>query len=193
MAENKTFSVSRKGYNCAEVDEYIASCDSNIAQLRESYAALQAKYDNLFEENGTLIKEREQLRQECIALAGALQQLRENAEQTRNNAEPVCENADEDYKAKYEEAIAQLEELKAKQPEEVSPFQSTTPSQMIEEVAQVVKRVENDARRKAEAVTAAAKLEQTQAQLIRSRVNDEVKCLIQMLEGFLEEHVETEN
>ena len=59
---------------------------------------------------------------------------------------------------------------------------------MIEEVAQVVKRVESDARRKAEAVTAAAKLEQAQAQLIHSRVNDEVKSLIQMLEGFLEEH-----
>ncbi len=176
MADNKSFSISRKGYNCAEVDEYIADCAKSNTDLRESYASLQEKYDTLFEEKGALIKEREQLKQECVALAGALQQLRDNA--------------GEDYKVKYEEAIAELEELKAKQPEE-SEAPSASPTQMIEEVAQVVKRVESDARRKAEAVTAAAKLEQTQAQLIRSRVNDEVKSLIQMLEGFLEEHVET--
>ena len=58
-------------------------------------------------------------------------------------------------------------------------------SQMIEEVAMVVKRVESDARRKAEAITANAKIEQTQALLIRSRVNEEVKSLVQLLEGFL--------
>ncbi len=177
MADNKSFSISRKGYNCAEVEEYISACAKNDAELRESYASLQTKYDTLFEENGILIKEREQLRQECMALAAALKQLRDDA--------------GEDYKAKYEKAIAELEELKASQPEEAA-AQSASPSQMIEEVAQVVKRVESDARRKAEAVTAAAKLEQTQAQLIRSRVNDEVKSLIHMLEGFLEEHEETE-
>ena len=77
-------------------------------------------------------------------------------------------------------------------PPEKAAEQPAAVSQMIEEVTEVVKRVESDARRKAEAVAAAAKLEQTQAQLIRSRVNDEVKSLIQMLEGFLEEHVETE-
>ncbi len=178
MADNKSFSVSRKGYNCAEVDEYIASCDRNEAELRESYASLQTKYDSLFEENGALIKEREQLRQECITLAAALQQLRENT--------------DADYKAKYEEAIAQLEELKENQNEQSEAQSSASATQMIEEVAQVVKRVESDARRKAEAITSAAKLEQTQAQLIRSRVNDEVKSLIQMLEGFLEENKESE-
>ncbi len=177
MADNKSFSISRKGYSCEEVEEYIADCAKNEAELRESYASLQAKYDTLFEENGKLLKEREQFRQECMTLAAAIKQLRDNA--------------GEDYKAKYEEAIAQLEKLKAAQPEEGA-AQSASPSQMIEEVAQVVKRVESDARRKAEAVTAAAKLEQTQAQLIRSRVNDEVKSLIRMLEGFVEEHEETE-
>jgi hypothetical protein len=106
-------------------------------------------------------------------MATALKQLRENS--------------GEDYKAKYEEAAAQLEALKAQQAEQPV-AEAVSASQMIEEVAQVVKRVENDARRKAEAVTAAAKLEQTQARLIHSRVNEEVKSLIQVLEGFLEEH-----
>ncbi len=198
MADNKSFSVSRKGYNCTEVDEYIAFCERNDAELRDSYASLQEKYDSLFEENGTLIKEREQLRQECVALAGALQQLRENADKKAEETveEDAAENADStpdtDYKAKYEEAVAELEELKAKQSMTAEAQSSASATQMIEEVAEVVKRVESDARRKAEAVTAAAKLEQTQAQLIRSRVNDEVKSLIQMLEGFLEDRVETE-
>ncbi len=176
MADNKSFSVSRKGYNCAEVDEYVAGVERADRQMKESYSALQAKYDSLFEENGSLIKEREQLRQNCKTLAAALKQLRDNA--------------GEDYKARYEEAAAELEQLRAEKAQQDEAADVGAPSRMIEEVAQVVKRVESDARRKAEAVTAAAKLEQTQAQLIRSRVNDEVKSLIHMLEGFLEEHTE---
>lgn len=176
MAESKSFSISRKGYSCAEVDEFIAASDSAQAQLRESYASLQAKYDSLFEENGELIKEREQLRQGCKTMATALKQLRDNST--------------EDYKAKYEEALAQLEKLRAEQSAQAADSSSAT--QMIEEVAQVVKRVEGDARRKAEAITAAAKLEQTQAQLISLRVTEEVKSLIRMLEGFVSEHVEIE-
>lgn len=180
MAESKSFSVSRKGYKPAEVDEYVASAERAYNELRESYAALQTKYDSLFEENGTLIKEREQLRQGCKSMAAALKQLRESTS--------------EDYKSKYEEAVAQLEELKAQQASApaVADVERSSASQMIEEVALVVKRVESDARRKAEAVTAAAKLEQAQAQLIHSRVNEEVKSLIRVLEGFLEEHEENE-
>ena len=60
MADYKSFSISRKGYNCAEVEEYIADCARNDADLREGYASLQEKYDSLFEEKGALIKEREQ-------------------------------------------------------------------------------------------------------------------------------------
>ena len=176
MAESKSFSISRKGYNCAEVDEYICASDSAQAQLRESYASLQAKYDSLFEENGELIKEREQLRQGCKTMATALKQLRENST--------------EDYKAKYEEALAKLDQLKNEQAAQAA--DSTSATQMIEEVAQFVRRVESDARRKAEALTAAAKLEHTQAQLISSRVTEEVKSLIKMLEGFVSEHVEIE-
>lgn len=179
MAVSKSFSISRRGYNCAEVDEYIAASDSSRAQLRESYTSLQAKYDSLFEEKGELLKEREQLKQGCKTMAAALSQLRENTT--------------EDYKAKYEEAIAQLEQLKSEQAAQVAqPADSTTATQMIEEVAQVVRRVESDARRKAEALTAAAKLEQTQAQLISSRVTEEVKSLIKMLEGFVANHLEIE-
>ena len=182
MAATQSFSISRRGYNCAEVDEYIAASNSSRAQLRESYTSLQAKYDSLFEENGELIKEREQLRQGCKTMAAALSQLRENTT--------------EDYKAKYEEAIAQLEKLKSEQAAQVAQAapvaDSTTATQMIEEVAQVVRRVESDARRKAEALTAAAKLEQTQAQLISSRVTEEVKSLIKMLEGFVANHLEIE-
>lgn len=178
MAESKSFSISRKGYSCNEVDEYIAACESAQADLRESYSSLQTKYDSLFEENGNLIKEREQLRQGCKTMATALKQLRDNS--------------GEDYKAKYEEAVAQLEQLRAEKAADAEVSDSASASQMIEEVAQVVKRVESDARRKAEAITAAAKLEQTQAQLISSRVTEEVKSLIHMLEGFIEEHEETE-
>lgn len=75
MAGSKNFSISRKGYNPAEVDEYIAESEMSAAELRESYASLQTKYDSLFEENGKLIKEREQLRQGCKTMAAALKQI----------------------------------------------------------------------------------------------------------------------
>ena len=39
-------------------------------------------------------------------------------------------------------------------------------------------------------VSACTKLEQAKAELIHSRVNDEVKSLIQMLESYLDEHEE---
>ena len=191
MAGSKNFSISRKGYNPAEVDEYIAESEMSAAELRESYASLQTKYDSLFEENGKLIKEREQLRQGCKTMAAALKQFRENSDN-----QPV-ESSDDEYKAKYEEtaaqlkdALAQIEELKSQKAEAPIVVEPASASQMIEEVAQVVKRVESDARRKAEAVTAAAKLEQAKAELIHSRVNDEVKSLIQMLESYLDEHEE---
>ncbi len=174
---DKSFSISRKGYNPAEVEEYIAAAERSYNDLRDGYAALQTKYDSLFEENGTLIKEREQLRQNCLTMAAALKQLRENP--------------GEDYKAKYEKAAAQLEELKAQQTAAPAGVDAISASQMIEEVAMVVKRVESDARRKADAITANAKLEQAQAQIIRSRVQEEVKSLVQMLEGFLN-NTETE-
>lgn len=174
----RSFSISRKGYNPAEVDDYVNAAERSYNDLRENYATLQSKYDSLFEENGTLIKEREELRQNCVTMAAALNQLREKP--------------GEDYKARYEEAVAQLEKYKA-EIEELKAEKSAAPagvdtmsaSQMIEEVAMVVKRVESDARRKAEAITANAKIEQTQALLIRSRVNEEVKSLVQLLEGFL--------
>ena len=191
MAVSKTFSISRKGYNPAEVDDYIAIIEASESDLRESYVALQEKYDKLFEENGKLIKEREQLRQGCKTMAAALKQLRENS------GNQPGESSDDDYKAKYEEteaqlkdALAQIEELKSQKAETPIVVEPASASQMIEEVAQVVKRVESDARRKAEAVTAAAKLEQAKAELIHSRVNDEVKSLIQMLESYLDEHEE---
>lgn len=176
MAESKSFSISRKGYNCAEVDEYVAASEAAQTQLRDAYASLQTRNDSLFEENGNLIKEKEQYKQECKALAGIIKQLRENS--------------DEGYKAKYEEALAQLEQLKAEGP--APNADSVSAAQMIEEVSQVVRRVENDARRKAEALTSAAKLEQAQAKLVSARVTEEVKSLIKMLEGFVADHVEIE-
>ena len=177
MAESKSFSISRKGYSCAEVDEYVAASETAQAQWRDAYASLQARNDSLFEENGNLIREKEQYKQECKALAGIIKQLRENS--------------DEGYKAKYEETLAQLEQLKAES-SSVQATESASATQMIEEVAQVVRRVENDARRKAEAITSAAKLEQTQAKLISARVTEEVKSLIKMLEGFVADHIEVE-
>ncbi|MBQ5824696.1 MAG: hypothetical protein IIW48_07795 [Clostridia bacterium] len=175
MAESKSFSISRKGYSCAEVDEYVAAAEASQAQLREAFANLQAKNDSLFEENGNLIKEKEQYKQECKVLAGIIKQLRENS--------------DEVYKAKYEETVAQLEQLKA-DASSAQPVESISATQMIEEVAQVVRRIESDARRKSEALTAAARLEQTQAKLISTRVNDEVKSLIKLLEGFIADHID---
>ena len=61
---------------------------------------------------------------------------------------------------------------------------------MVSEVAQAVQKVEAEARRKAEALTMAAKLEKAQADLIKARALSEVRSLVDMLNGFLDKNPE---
>ncbi len=180
MAENSGFSISRRGYSCEEVDEYISAANRNEAELKNSFANLQQSYDKLFEENSKLIKEKQQLFSDCQAMAYALKKIRSG------NGE-----ADADCKAQLLSAQNEIAYLKAKLEESAG---ATTQdcgeaaSKMIEDVADVVQKLEKDARRKAEAITLSAKLEQAQAQLIKTRVNDEIKSLIEMLNSFLTCH-----
>lgn len=177
MAENNSFSVSRKGYACAEVDEYINASRRAEAQLRESYASLQEKYDTLAEDNS-------KLRKDCTALAVALQKLREAAvsEESNGNGASLREE-NSALRAENEELKAELE-IARKEGAEVTKFYGNTASKMIEEVAQIVQKFEKDAQRKAEAITAAARLEQEKVLLIKEQVNHEVRSLISMLDSF---------
>lgn len=202
MDSNNGFSVSRKGYNCSEVDQYVDIMRETEAQLRESYSELLAKYDSLYDGNSKLREENARLRNDCATLAAALKKLKEETE------------AQEDYKAKYEEMLnsaaepetedetqpeaepveeAQPEEQQAEEPiSEKEPVAapvnySESASKMISEVAQVVQKLEQDARRKADAITVAAKLEKEKSKLIKERVDHEVRSLMDMLSGFLEE------
>lgn len=171
MADNNSFSISRKGYSCAEVDEYTNALRQSEAQLRESYASLQEKYDTLFEENS-------KLRKDCTALAVALQKLKGEA-QRPGNSDLLDEIAA--LKAENEALRASAEEKENNAP---TSNYSDTASKMIAEVAQVVQKLELDAQRKADAITAAARLEQEKAKLIRDRVDHEVRSLMSMLESF---------
>ncbi len=176
MADNNSFSISKKGYNCAEVDEYISCARQSETQLRESYASLQEKYDALAEENS-------KMRKDCTALALALQKLREAAlsEDVKEADSLHKENAA--LKAENEELKAELE-IARKEGTEVAKFYGNTASKMIEEVAQIVQKFEKDAQRKADAITAAARLEQEKANLIKEQVNHEVRSLMSMLGSF---------
>ena len=176
MADNNSFSISRKGYTCAEVDEYISCVRQSETQLRESYASLQEKYDALCEEKSKLHKD-------CTALAVALQKLREAglSEEVRESTNLREENAA--LKAENEKLKAELE-IARKEGTEVAKFYGDTASKMIEEVAQIVQRFEKDAQRKADAITAAARLEQEKANFIKEQVNHEVRSLMSMLGSF---------
>lgn len=180
MADNNSFSISKKGYNCAEVDEYISYASQSETQLRESYASLQEKYDALHEENS-------KLRKDCTALALALQKLRETAvaEDNTDGNEGLLEEIAA-LKAEKEALTAELAAAREKDGE-VANCYSDAASKMIAEVAQVVQKLEKDAQRKAEAITAAALLEQEKAKLIKEQVNHEVRSLMSMLVSFADD------
>ena len=176
MADNNSFSISRKGYNCTEVDEYVSYARQAETQLRESYASLQEKYDALHEENS-------KLRKDCTALALALQKLREAAPSEDSKEDINLRKENDTLKAENEELKAELE-IARKEGTEVAQFYSNTASKMIEEVAQIVQKFEKDAQRKADAITAAARLEQEKANLIKEQVNHEIRSLMSMLDSF---------
>lgn len=178
MADNNSFSISRKGYNCTEVDEYVSCTRQAETQLRESYASLQEKYDALHEESS-------KLRKDCTALALALQKLREAALPEDTN----LRKENDALRAENEELKSELE-LARKEGTEAAKACGNTASKMIEEVAQIVQKLEKDAQRKADAITAAARLEQEKANLIKDQVNHEVRSLMSMLDSFAKD---TEN
>lgn len=190
MAQTNNFSIARKGYNCKEVDEYLLALKEAEAQLRESYAKLRDEHDALCAESAADKNEINRMRSDCTALAVALKKLRE-------------EGGNDEFKAKYEEALSENEQLKAEiealkaadaaaensKANEAAEY-SETASKMISEVAAVVQKLEKDARRKAEAITISAKMEQERANIIKSRVMQEVRSLIDMLDSYLDEHAE---
>lgn len=178
MGENSGFSVSRKGYNCQEVESYIEIMRETETQLRLSYSDLQEKYDILYNESSKLREDNARMRSDCTTLAAALKKLREEAVNQ------------EDYKAKYEALLAEKADCASEEEKEAaqtSAGYSESASKMIAEVAQVVQKLEQDARRKADALTVAAKLETEKSRLIKQRVNHEVQSLMEMLSGFLEQ------
>ncbi len=186
MSQSNSFSISKKGYNCQEVDEYLNAAKGNEAQLRESYETLRDQYDALYCENSKAKQDIATLRTDCTALAVALKKLRDEGSQAGSD----------EFKAKYEEAAreneqlkAELEALKAAQAvaenAEPSSEYGETASKMISEVAAVVQKLEKDARRKADAITLSAKLEQERAYVIKGRVMSEVRSLMDMLGAFV--------
>lgn len=182
MADNNSFSISKKGYNCTEVDEYVSFVRQSETQLRESYASLQEKYDTLAEENLKMHKD-------CTALALALQKLRETAITEDTEALGKLREENEALKAENTKLKSELETAR-QEGAEVANFYGTTASKMIEEVAQIVQKFEKDAQRKAEAITAAARLEQEKTILIKEQVNHEIRSLMSMLGSFAKD---TEN
>lgn len=212
MKEFEGFSMAFRGYSCSEVDEFVTTSIKTEGELRESCTALQKKNDELLAENERLVKDNERITSDCATLAVSLKKLRDTSATAINTAENTelkyndeSDESDElydvgsvavqeDYKAKYKNALLEIEHLKKEQQSAKlnEPVEcGEVASQMVSEVAEVVKKLERDARRKAEAITLSAKLEQAQAQLIKSRVNEEVKSLVDMLNSYLSEHPDT--
>ena len=181
MEDSALFSASFRGYNCREVDEYIDNARQKETELRAGCEALQEKYDTVCEQLTKVTQERDHALSDCTVLSAALQKLRQA------QTEP-----EEDYKAKYEAAAEELEKLKTNRQaaNDSVPNGMQAASDMVSEVAQAVQKVETEARRKADALTIAAKLEKAQADLIKARTVSEVRSLVEMLNGFLEKNPE---
>lgn len=192
MAETISFSIARKGYDCGEVDNYLTTLVDSMNQLRDSYSQLQAQYDSLCDSNSKLVKENAHLKSDCTALALAIKKQREAAESEAQHVEVTADGDSqvEQLKAENKAAKEEIEQLKAlldqKQASNDGEYGETA-SKMISEVAAVVQKLEKDARRKAEAITVSAKLEQERANIIKERVNQEVASLMEMLESFLDQ------
>ena len=200
MADSTIFSVSRKGYNCTEVDNYVAASNEAMNQLRDSYSQLQTQYDSLFDSNSKLVKENANLRNDCTALALAIKKQREAAAPETEHVEVLSDSESSSESLQQEvdrltaenkaaaEEIEQLRALLAEKERAEAAGGSEygeTASKMISEVAAVVQKLEKDARRKAEAITVSAKLEQERANIIKERVKQEVESLMEMLASFL--------
>ncbi|HBL40235.1 MAG TPA: hypothetical protein DDY98_01155 [Ruminococcaceae bacterium] len=179
MEDSAVFSTSFRGYNYREVDDYIDYAKKVEQELRDGCEVLQKKYDTVCEQLTKVTQERDRAVADCTTLSGALKKLRYDA--LTHQAEP-----DDGYKAKYEAAVAELEKLKAKPGSAADGIQAT--SDMVNEVARVIQKVEADARRKAEALTLAAKLEKAQTALMKARTVNEVRSLAEMLNSFLEKN-----
>ncbi len=188
MDDNAVFSTSFRGYNYREVDAFVDSARQREAELRAGCETLQQKYDSVCEQLTQVTQERDRAVSDCTVLSAALQQLRQSALAAKGGE-------DEDYKAKYEAAAEELEKLKAKKKSgkaaEAASDGVQAASDMVSEVALAVQKVEAEARRKADALTVAAKLEKAQADLILNRMLSEVRSLVEMLTGFLEQAPET--
>ena len=188
--EEAVFSTSFRGYSYREVDDYIDSAKQREQELRDGCEALQQKYDTVCEQLTIVTQERDRAVADCVTLSAALKKL--NQSTLAQKAEP-----EDDYKAKYEAAMEELEKLKAKRTSGKASADAVdgglqAASEMVSEVAQAVQKVETEARRKAEALTMAAKLEKAQADLIKTRTNNEVRSLVEMLNGFLEKYPDAE-
>lgn len=197
MAETISFSIARKGYDCGEVDNYLTTLVDSLNQLRDSYSQLQAQYDSLYDSNSKLVKENAHLKSDCTALALAIKKQREAAETEAPHVEVIADGESdtseqiEQLKAENKAAKEEIEQLKALLDEKQAAGNGEygeTASKMISEVAAVVQKLEKDARRKAEAITVSAKLEQERANIIKERVNQEVASLMEMLESFLDQN-----
>lgn len=190
MAEANGFTIARKGYACSEVDEYIKAAIKGEESLRESLSGLQERCDQLLAENADLTKRLNKANTDCTTLAAAVAEARKKA-----SAETDTEELEElrTQLDSAEKRCAELEEEneKLKSSEGGIPGGETA-SSIVAEVTEVVAKIEKDARRKAEALTLSAKMEQARAHLVRERVNDEIAGLIDMLNGFLENGAQTE-
>ncbi len=182
--EDAIFSTSFRGYNYREVDDYLDNIKQKEQELRDGCEALQQKYDTVCEQLTQVTRERDRAVSDCATLSAALNALRKSV--------PAPSDG---YKARYEAVTKELEKLKTKKKPGKAAADAAdgglqAASEMVTEVAQVVQKVEAEARRKAEALTMAAKLEKTQADLIKRRTNNEVRSLVEMLNGFLEKYPE---
>lgn len=185
MPETNGFTIARKGYTCSEVDEYIKAAIKGEESLRESVSDLQMRCDKLLAENADLTKRLNKANTDCATLAAAVAEAREKAA-----VEPDTEELDE-LRAQLDSANERCAELE-KENEKLRRSEGGVPageaaSSIVAEVTEVVAKIEKDARRKAEALTLSAKMEQARAHLVRERVNDEIASLIDMLNGFLQD------
>ncbi len=102
MENSKLFQVCEQGYNCSQVDEYIAAIKSEYKKLYEYSKKLDTTVKEMREKTAAVVEENEKLTQQTAEREKKLLELETALSKAKGTAEKESAPASEDRSAEYE-------------------------------------------------------------------------------------------
>ena len=102
MENSKLFQECEQGYNCSQVDEYIAAIKSEYKKLYEYSKKLDTTVKEMREKTAAVVEENEKLTQQTAEREKKLLELETALSKAKGTAEKESAPASEDRSAEYE-------------------------------------------------------------------------------------------